>query len=71
MVKCPNCGSSAQKLLETEHNYDHGFYCMSCEDCGFKWVEEFDINHTVVSYQYLKDGIYYIYSSKGELLKKL
>jgi uncharacterized Zn finger protein len=71
MIKCPNCGSTAQKLLEVEHNYDHSFHCMSCEDCGFKWAEEFDIDNTMVSYQYHKDGIYYVYSSKGKLLKQL
>ena len=67
MVKCPNCGSFAQTLIDREVNYDHSFSELKCEDCGLQWVIEYDIDGNLAGYQYKKDGIYYIYSSKGEL----
>ena len=71
MIKCPNCGSAAQTRVDDEVNYDHSFDQMKCNDCGFEWVKEFSFDGKLAGYQFKKDGVYYFYSPRGELIKTL
>lgn len=71
MIKCPNCDSLKSTLIDREINYDHSFSEYKCENCGLQWAREFDIDGNLAGYQYVKDGVCYFYSSKGELIRTL